>query len=122
MLRRARTGTRGQSYDHHVDISDFDFGPDELTGLLIALATVTKAIDLEPRLHQEGEEARTADGWVKLHEGLSGSTFRVRCRLRSGDHVLEDFAVAASALHLTSVSDNDGWERIRHDRVRVAAS
>ncbi len=105
-----------------MDVSAFDFSPDELSELLVELASVAKAIDVEPRLHQEDEEARTAEGWVKLHEGLTGPTFRIRCRLESGDHVLEEFAAAVSALGLTSVSDNDGWVRIRHERVGVAAN
>ena len=105
-----------------MDISGFDFKPDELTELLVALASVAKAIDVEPRLHQEGEEVRTAEGWVQAHEGLSGPTFRIRCRLRYGDRVLEEFVAVASGLCLTSVSDNDGWVRIRRERFEAAAS
>jgi hypothetical protein len=98
-----------------VDISGFDFKPDELTELLMALAYVASTIDIEPRLHQDDEEVRTAEGWVKAHEGLTGPTFRIRCRLRRGDRVLEEFVTVVSGLRLTSVSDNDGWVRIRRE-------
>jgi hypothetical protein len=105
-----------------VDVSAFDFGPSELTELLVELASVAKAIDLEPRLHQEDEMARVAEGWVPMHEGLSGPTFRIRCLLRSGDRVLEQFTALASALGVSSVFDHDGWVRLRHERVEVATS
>jgi hypothetical protein len=105
-----------------VDVSGFDFKPHELTELLVALASVAKAIDVEPRLHQEDEEVRTPSGRVKAHEGLSGPTFRIRCRLRYGDRVLEEFVAVASGLRLTSVQDNDGWVRIRRQRFEGAAN
>ena len=85
-------------YNQYVDVSRFDFKPDELTKLLVALASVASAIDVEPRLHQDDEEVRTAEGWVKAHEGLFGPTFRIRCRLRCGDRVLEEFVAIASGL------------------------
>jgi hypothetical protein len=83
----------------------FDFSPAELTALLIELAPVAKAIEIEPRLHQEDEMARTVGGWVKMHEGLSGPTFRIRCRLRAGDNVIAQFAALGSALGVSDVVD-----------------
>lgn len=104
-----------------VDISVFDFDAPELGGLLLELAPVAKAIDLEPRLHQEDEMARTAEGWVPMHEGQTGPTFRVRCRLRSDDDVLARFVVLASSRGISTVSDHDGWVRLRHVRADAAA-
>ena len=126
VAHQRRTGqgftTAPQAYRLDVDVSDFDFGPAELTELLIKLASVAKVIDVEPRLHQEDEMARTAEGSVPLHEGLSGPTFRIRCLLRSGDRVIEQFAALAAGLGVSSVFDHDGWVRLRHERVDVAAS
>lgn len=104
-----------------MDVSAFDFSPVELPNLLVELATVAKAIDLEPRLHQEDEMARVAEGWVKLHEGLTGPTFRIRCLPRSGDRAVERFAALLSVLHISPHLDRDGWVRLRHERVHVPA-
>jgi hypothetical protein len=103
-----------------VDISAFDFSPAELTALLVELATVAKAIEVEPRLHHEDETARTPEGIVKMHEGLTGPTFRIQCRLRRGDNVVGQLAVIESALGVVSVLDRDRSVRIRHERVGVA--
>jgi len=105
-----------------MDISAFDFSPAELSELLVELATLAKAIDIEPRLHDKDEEAPTAEGIVKMHEGLTGPTFRIRCRLRSGDNVIAQFATLESALGVSSVLDRDGSVRIRHGHVGVATS
>jgi hypothetical protein len=102
-----------------VDVSAFDFGPAELTDLLVELAAVSKAIDIEPRLHQEDEMARVAEGWIETHEGLTGPTFRIRCQLRSGDKALERFTELMSALGVSSHLDRDGWVRLRHERIGV---
>jgi hypothetical protein len=98
-----------------MDTSAFDSLSAELTELLIELAPVAEAIDLEPRLHQENEMAHVAEGWIKLHEGLSESTFRIQCLLRSGDEILEQFVVLVSELGVSTVFDRDGWVRLRHD-------
>lgn len=99
-----------------MDVSAFDFSPAELTELLVGLATVAEAIDIEPRLHTEEEEAPTAEGIVKMHEGLTGPTFRIRCRLRAADNVIRQFAAFESAFGVSSILDRDGSVRIRHDR------
>jgi len=104
-----------------MDASVFDFGASELTDLLAELAPVAKAIDVEPRLHQEDEMARTAEGWVPTHEGLIGPTFRIRSRLRSDDDVLTRLNCLTSALGLSTVFDPDGWVRLRHVRVEATA-
>jgi hypothetical protein len=105
-----------------VDISVFDFSPSELTGLLVELAAVAEAIYIEPRLHTENETTRTADGVAKMHEGLTGPTFRITCRPRVGDDAIAKFAAFESALGISSVSDRDGSVRIRHRRVEAGGS
>jgi hypothetical protein len=104
-----------------MDISAFDFSAVELTELLVELAPVAKAIEVEPRLHQEDEMARTGEGWVKTHEGLTGPTFRIRCRLRGGSNVLEQFVALMSTLGVSSVRDHDDWVRVRHDPADIAS-
>ena len=105
-----------------MDVSAFDFKPAELAELLVALAEIVQAIDVEPRLHQEDEEAPTADGVVKLHEGLSGPTFRLRVRPRGGDKILAQLGALDAALGVSAVLDADGWVRLRHVRAEGAAS
>jgi hypothetical protein len=51
------------------DIHAFDFSPGEPTELLVELAAVVEAIDIEPHFHDRDEEVRTAEGVVKMHEG-----------------------------------------------------
>ena len=102
-----------------MDISAFDFSPAELSQLLVGLATVAKTIEIEPRLHDEDEMARTDGDWVKMHEGLTGPTFRIRCRLRARDNVLEQLNALISALGVSSVLDHDAWARIRHEHVGI---
>lgn len=96
-----------------VDVSAFDFTASELTDLLLGLAPVTKAIDVEPRLHRADEMAHTREGWVPLHEGLAEPTFRIRCRLRSDGDVLAQLGDLAVRFGLSTVFDHDGWVRLR---------
>lgn len=112
---------RGRSMED-VDVSAFDFRASELADLLAELASVVKAIDVEPRLHQEDEMAHTREGWVPMHEGLVGPTFRVRCRLRSSDDVLAQLGGLASALGVSTIFDHDGWVRLCRVRAGVATS
>lgn len=56
-----------------MDVSAFDFLPAELPDLLVGLAPLAKAIDIEPRLHQDDETGLTAEGIVKMHEGIKGA-------------------------------------------------
>lgn len=105
-----------------MDVSAFDFRPAELTELLVGFAAIAKAIDVEPRLHQEDEVAQTPDGIVKMHEGMIGPTFRVRVHLRAGDNVLSDLATLESAFGVSEVLDPDGSVRLRHVRPQPAAS
>ena len=100
-----------------MDVSAFDFIPVEMTELLVPLAAIANTIEVEPRLHQENEVARTADGLVKMHEGLTGPTFRIRVRLRAGDNVLSELVTLESALGISEVLDPDGWVRLRHVRL-----
>ncbi|HVB00543.1 MAG TPA: hypothetical protein VNE42_04700 [Acidimicrobiales bacterium] len=105
-----------------MDVSAFDFSPAELIELFVAFATVAEAFEIEPRLHQKDEQARTGEGIIKMHEGLTDSTFRVRCRLRAADNVIRQFAALESALGVCSVLDRDGSVRIHHDRGGVVSN
>jgi hypothetical protein len=100
-----------------MDISAFDFSARELGGLLEDLAPLAKAVEIEPRLHQEDEMSRTADGMVPMHEGLVGPTFRIRFRLRGGDTVVARLAALEAAQDVSVVLDQDGTARIKHARV-----
>jgi hypothetical protein len=97
-----------------VDASAFDFASAEVTALLAPLAAIVKTIEVEPRLHQVDEVARTADGFVKMHKGLTAPTFRIRVRLRARDSVLSELVALESAFGISEVLDHDGWVRFRH--------
>lgn len=99
-----------------MDVSAFDFLPVEMTELLVPLSTIAKTIEIEPRRHQEDEVARTAEGLVKMREGLTSPTFRIRVRLRAGDNVLSELVAIESTLDISEVLDPDGWFRLRHVR------
>lgn len=105
-----------------MDVSAFDFLPVEMTELLVPLSAIAKTIEVEPRLHQEDEFARTVDGLVKLHEGLTGPTFRIRVRLQAGDKVLSELVALESVLDISEVLDRDGWVRLRHVRPNAVTS
>ncbi|MCU1489161.1 MAG: hypothetical protein JWM85_566 [Acidimicrobiaceae bacterium] len=105
-----------------MDVSAFDFTAAELTELLVGFAAVAKTIEVEPRHHQEDEVAQTADGIVKMHEGLIGPTFRVRLQPRAGDKVLSELVALTSGLGISEVLDRDGSVRLRHVRPPTAAS
>jgi hypothetical protein len=105
-----------------MDVSAFDFNATELRELLEELAPIAKTVEIEPRLHQEDEMSRTAEGMVPMHDGLQGPTFRIRFRFRGGDHSVAQLAEFEASHDVSVVLDQDGSARIRHARVSRTAA
>jgi hypothetical protein len=97
-----------------MDKSAFDFSASEMGELLEDLALLANAVQIEPRLYQENEMSRTADGMVPMHEGLVGPTFRIRFRLRGGDGVVARLASLEATRAVAVVLDHGGVARLRH--------
>jgi hypothetical protein len=57
------------------------------------------------------------EGIVKMDEGLTGPTFRIRVRLQAGDDVIAQVASIESAMGVSSVLDRDGSIRLQHARL-----